>query len=204
MTARLYATPLSHFARKVRIVLSELRVPCELIYVENLLSSDPADFGGNPILRIPTFVDGERWIVESDQIVRYLVEKHDPEDRLACLSLDPEQRNILSMINAAMGAEVEILLAGRSGIENVEDIAFFRRSFEVIRHCLAWLDAQAPRTWTEIDFSVLDIALLCMWEHLAYYDTIPDREQYSWVEDRVATFAARASVMESAPANQDV
>jgi glutathione S-transferase len=117
---KLYATPLSHFARKVRIVLSELQVPFELVFVGDLLSSDPSDFGGNPILRIPTFRDEDHWIVESDQITRYIVERHDPSDRLGRLQLGPDQRNALSMINAAMAAEVEILLATRSGILDIE------------------------------------------------------------------------------------
>src|SRR5262245_24148274 len=49
----LYLTPLSHFSRKVRIVLRELDLSYDESYVPNLLSADPADFGGNPILRVP-------------------------------------------------------------------------------------------------------------------------------------------------------
>ena len=104
MTLRLFATPLSHFARKVRILLAELELDHELVWTENLLSEDPADFGGNPILRIPTLVDGDTWVVESDQIARYLVERHDPADRFGVLALDVAQRNTLASINAAMGA----------------------------------------------------------------------------------------------------
>ncbi len=199
MNTRLYTTPLSHFGRKVRIVLQELEIPHELIFVPNLLSSDPADFGGNPILRIPTLVDAEHWIVESDQIARYVVERYDPKDRLGCLVLDPDQRNLQAMINAAMGAEVEILLSGRSGIENVDTISYFRRYFEVIRNCLRWLDTEGAKRWTTLDFSYLDIALICMWDHLRYYDTVPELEQYSWIGDRVSRFAERASVLDSAP-----
>ena len=48
----LHLTPQSHFSRKVRIVLQELGLPCELAHVPDLLSDDPAKFGGNPILSL--------------------------------------------------------------------------------------------------------------------------------------------------------
>lgn len=40
MGIRLYATPLSHFARKVRILLEEFKAPHQLVFVDDLLSSD--------------------------------------------------------------------------------------------------------------------------------------------------------------------
>ncbi len=204
MKPKLYATPLSHFARKVRIVLSELEVPFELLFVGDLLSSDPSDFGGNPILRIPTFRDDDHWIVESDQITRYIVERHDPSDRLGRLHLLPDQRNALSMINAAMAAEVEILLSTRSGIEDIESYEYFRRYFEVIRRCLRWLESEGPASWVQSEFSYLDIALTCMWDHLDHYDTVENLDRFSWIRERVTTFAARESVVESAPGNQQL
>ncbi|MEM7516128.1 MAG: glutathione S-transferase family protein [Planctomycetota bacterium] len=201
---KLYATPLSHFARKNRILLRELELSHEIVYVENLLSSNAADFGGNPILRIPTLVDGEQFVVESDQIARYLVESYDAQDRFGVLSLTPDQRNLLSMISAAMGAEVEILLSGRSGIAGVESIPYFQRYFEVIRLCLAFLEKQGPDSWTRHEFSYLDIALTCMWDPLAYYGTIPELENHVWLKKRAASFEARSSCVESAPKNQGV
>lgn len=119
MTIRLHATPLSHFARKVRILLRELELDVDLVWTRDLLSDDPADFGGNPILRVPTLVDGGTWVVESDRIARYLVERHDPADRLGVLALGVAQRNALAMIDAAMGAEVELLLSARSGMQDI-------------------------------------------------------------------------------------
>ncbi len=199
MKPKLYATPLSHFARKVRVVLSELDVPFDLVFVEDLLSSDPLDFGGNPILRIPTYRDDSHWIVESDQIARYIVEKHDSSDSLGCLNMSCEQRNALSIINAAMGAEVEILLSQRSGIENIESQHYFRRYYEVMEHCLAWLQREAPSFWKGDQLTYLDITLACMWDHLNHYGTIEDLGRFPWVRDRVSMFASRESLRGSAP-----
>lgn len=201
MATKLYATPLSHFARKIRILLAELDVPHEIVYVKNLLSTDPADFGGNPILKIPTLVDEEQWVVESDLIARYLVERHDPEDRLRVHSMNANQRNVLSMINAAMAAEVELILSARSGIEGVESIPFFQRYAEAIELCLDWLEKEGKAHWTE-ELGYLDIALACMWDHLVHYERIPEGKPYDWLKARVAQFAARPAFESTAPINQ--
>ena len=205
MTLRLFATPLSHFARKVRILLAELELDHELVWTGNLLSEDPADFGGNPILRIPTLVDGDTWVVESDQIARYLVERHDPADRFGVLALDVAQRNALAMINAAMGAEVELLLSARSGMPDIRQHHYFRRYDTVLRRSLAWLEERGPDLWPAADPSYLDIALACMWDHLAWYGTVgeskgPALEDHSWLAERVARSAGRPSFATTAPA----
>lgn len=199
MSLRLYATPLSHFARKIRILLQELKIPFELEYVENLLSSDPADFGGNPILRIPTLVDDVHWVVESDQIARHVVERFDPQDRFGVLHRNMQQRNALSMINAAMGAEVEILLSQRSGIEGIQDFNYFRRYYVVIDRCLDWLEAEGAQIWPEQDCSYLDMALACMWDHLAHYQTTAKLEQCPWIAQRVDSLRQRQAFEETAP-----
>ncbi|NQU49748.1 MAG: glutathione S-transferase family protein [Planctomycetes bacterium] len=194
MALQLYATPLSHFARKIRILLGELGVPFELVFVKDLLSSHPADFGGNPILRIPTLVDGEHWIVESDQIARHVVEKFDAEDHLHCLDMTVDQRNALSMINATMGAEVEILLSARSGIADIQSYSYFQRHYEVIQHCLIWLEKNGKRIWPKNEFSYLDIALICMWDHINYYQTIDNLGDFSLLKQRADMFSSRPSV----------
>ena len=81
---KLMLKPLSHFSRKVRIVLEELDLAYSPEYAPDLLSSDPAQFGGNPILRVPVLQDGSDWIVESDAIVRFVLEKYGPGDDRFC------------------------------------------------------------------------------------------------------------------------
>src|SRR5262245_14544310 len=165
----LYLTPLSHFSRKVRIVLRELGLDCEESYVPNLLSADPSDFGGNPILRVPVLRDGAQWVVESDQIVRYLLETYDRgNDRFAFFSMSTDQRNALSIVSAVMGADVELLLSRRSGLGDQAGGLYFSRYREVIDRGLAWLEGNAATIWPAVELSYLDIALLCMWDHLRY------------------------------------
>ena len=197
---RLYLTPLSHFSRKVRIILRELDLACEESYVPNLLSSAPGDFGGNPILRVPVLQDGPHWVVESDQIVRYLLETYDRgNDRFAFVSMNTAQRNTLSIISAIMGADVELILSKRSGLADKASGLYFTRYREVIGHGLAWLERNAGSIWPEVDFSYLDIALLCMWDHLRHGRLLDDSVPHPWIAARALRHADRPSVAATAP-----
>jgi len=201
---KLFLTPLSHFSRKVRIVLEELGIDCEYEYVPDLLSADSSDFGGNPILRVPVLQDGQEWVVESDSIVRYLVEQYDPgNDRFCLFSMSPLQRDALAFISALMGAEVEILLAQRSGIQQVEQLSYFRRYFAVIRNCLSWLESNGSRVWTDPGLSYLDIALICMWDHLRYCKTVETSGRYPWIEEQTAKHRSRHSFETTSPSRME-
>jgi len=196
----LYLTPLSHFSRKVRIVLQEIGLACEESYVPNLLSTNPAEFGGNPILRVPVLRDGPHWVIESDQIVRYLLEAYDHgNDRFAFFSMSTAQRNALSIVSAIMGAEVELILSKRSGLVEPVGGLYFQRYRNVIGHGLAWLERNAAMIWPEVEFSYLDIALLCMWDHLRYNRLGDEADSYTWIEARASHHASRASVAATSP-----
>ena len=196
----LYLTPQSHFSRKVRIVVRELSVECEESFVPNLLSSDPADFGGNPILRVPVLRDGARWVIESDQIVRHLLETCDRDnDRFWFFSMNAEQRNALSILSAIMGAEVELILSRRSGLVSEAGALYFGRYRSVIGHGLAWIEANGAAVWPEAEFSYLDIALVCMWDHLRYNRLGDETGSWPWIDARTAAHASRSSVAATAP-----
>src|SRR5262245_35389732 len=188
----LYLTPLSHFSRKCRIVMREIGLAYEESYVPNLLSADPADFGGNPILRVPVLQDGEHWIIESDQIVRHVLEAYDRgSDRFAFFSMSIAQRNALSIVSAIMGAEVELILSKRSGLVDQAGGLYFRRYREVIEHGLAWLERDAAGIWPEGEFSYLDIALVCMWDHLRHGRLRDESDSCPWIEARTLRYASR-------------
>ena len=196
----LYLTPQSHFSRKVRIVLRELSLPCEESFVPDLLSSDPADFAGNPILRVPVLRDGASWVIESDQIVRHLLETHDRgNDRFSFFSMNTVQRNALSILSAIMGAEVELLLSRRSGLVSEAGALYFGRYRSVIGHGLAWIEANGAAVWPEAEFSYLDIALACMWDHLWYNRLGDETGSWPWIDARTARHATRPSVAATTP-----
>lgn len=196
MPLKLFATPGSHFARKVRILMAELGVQYEPVWIASLLATSPQEFANNPLLRVPTAVVGDKTIVDSDHIARVIVDTYDPSDWFGVKSGDPMMLNRLAVANGVMENEVILVLAKRGGLEDLKSVAYFRKLMTAMREGLTWLDTNvaldAPMTWA-------DITLICMWDHLVYYKTFGKLESYPRIAERVAQFAQRPSVAATAP-----
>jgi glutathione S-transferase len=193
---RLIATRTSHFARKVRIVLRELELDFELRLVSSLLHTDRAEFGGNPLMQVPTLVDGETWIIESDNIARYLVETRAPHDPLNILDLSTMELRQLAVLNGIMAHEAQIVLAGVSGASGLQS-AHLHKLNAAIACGLSWLDGvvDAPRA----GFGYIDVAMVCMWDHHLHFGIAPSAECFPHLAERVARFAQRESVAATTP-----
>jgi glutathione S-transferase len=192
----LYATPLSHFSRKIRILLAELGVPFEWVRTPGVMDAVSKDYGDNPLLRIPTLVDGEHTLIESDHIARYIVAKHDPRDWFGVTSVEVDALNRLAVANGVMANEVTILLAKRGGLD-ITGAVYFAKLLTAIEQGLAWLDARiAP----DAPFDYRDIALICMWQHVEHYGLVTALDRYPHLATRVAMFADRPSVATTTPA----
>src|SRR5512143_1218173 len=121
---RLHGTPLSHFTRKIRILLAEMGVSFEFVRPTNLLDADPAAYGDNPLMRVPTLVHGDITVIESDHIARYLVATFDRKDWFEVNTTDVGQLNRLAVANGVMSNEVVLILAKRGGLTDVESVAY--------------------------------------------------------------------------------
>lgn len=191
---KLYFTPRSHFSRKVRILLSAFGAPVELIDAGNVAERSPEAFGPNPLMKVPTLVDGETVVFDSDHIATYLTERLDPSDSFAVLSRDVATLNARAIMNGVMAAEVELILAQRTGI----DIGAHRRFdkiFASIRRSLEWLEER--RDIVPLEPSYLGFHLVCMWDHLALYDLV--ELPYPALSERVARISSIPYVASSAP-----
>ncbi len=194
---QLYATPLSHFARKIRILLAELGVPFETIRGQTVMATTPDTFGENPLMRLPTLVHDGRTVIESDHIARYLVGQFDPEDRFRVRSEDVDDMNRLAVVGGIMDNEVVILLAKRGGVTDIEGITYFRKLLAAIDKGLAWLDAAIDPDAGDFDYR--DIATICMWQHIVHYQVAKNLERYPRIAARVARFADRPSIASTTP-----
>jgi glutathione S-transferase len=194
-TPHLYGTPLSHFARKIRILLAELEVPYEFLRAQTVLATSTAAYGDNPLMRVPTLVHDGVTVIESDHIARYLVNVFDPKDRLGVRSEDVTDMNRLAVVSGIMDSEVVLLLAKRSGLADPERIGYFRKLQMAIEGGLAWLDKDTDPDAG--DFRYGDIALVCMWQHVLHYEVAKD--VYPRIAARVARFEGRPSVASTTP-----
>jgi glutathione S-transferase len=195
---RLHGTPLSHFTRKIRILLAELGVDHEFVRAPGVLAAGAAAYGDNPLMRVPTLIHGAHTLIESDHIARYLVGRYDPSDRLGVRSERVDDLNRLAVANGVMNNEVVLLLARRGGLADLEGVAYFRKLRTAIDQGLTWLDG---RTDPDADgFDYADIVTVCLWQHLVYYAFLPGLEDYPRIAARVARLAGRPSVAATAPA----
>lgn len=166
---KLYGTPLSHFTRKVRILLDQYGQAYDFVDVGNVGDSDTGRFGGNPLMSVPVLKDGDVTLIESDDIARYLVDKLDPQDRFRVLTNDAKHLTARAVLNGIMAAEVRLILAERSGLQTA-GAPYFDKARSVIQTGLDWLDSKAD-LFDPDDPGYLDFHLVSAWDHLAYYET---------------------------------
>jgi len=194
---KLYGTPLSHFTRKVRIVLAELGVPFEMVWARSVLAATPDAYAENPLMRVPALVDDGELVIDSDHIARYLVGRFDPGDRLGVRSERVADLNALAVLDGIMDNEVVLILAKRGGVANLEDIAYFRKLASAIDGALAWIDDRIAPESAAFDYR--DITLVCLWQHLLHYQLVGGLDRYAKIAARVARCAERPSVAASTP-----
>jgi glutathione S-transferase len=194
---QLYGTPLSHFTRKIRILLAELGVAFDFVRAPSILTTSTAAYGNNPLMRVPTFVDGAATVIESDHIARYVVGKYDPSDRLGVRSERADDLNRLAVANGIMDNEVVLVLAKRGGLEDLERVVYFRKLRTAIDTGLAWVDAHTDPDADGFDYG--DIATICMWQHVRHYKIAEGLDAYRRIAARVARFSERASVAATTP-----
>jgi glutathione S-transferase len=194
MALKLHGTPLSHFTRKVRILLGELGVQYEMVWLSTVMVSSPEAFAANPLMRVPTLVDGDRMLIESDHIARYLVARYDASDWFGVKSDEPSAMNFLAVANGIMSNEVVLILAKRGGLA-IDGVVYFDKLKAAIMEGLMWLEREikldAPMTWG-------DITLICMWQHLGHYKLV-ETDRFVRIRERVGQFLSRPAVAATTP-----
>lgn len=192
---KLIHTPRSHFSRKVRILLDALGIRVELLDAGNVAASEPAAFGPNPLMKVPTLIDGGQVVFDSDHIAAHIVRVRDPSDRFRVLTQATDVLNARAVLNGIMATEVELILAARTGID-VAAHARFAKMHEAIARGLAWLEANAGVFADEPDY--LGFHLTAMWQHLELYRLVP--LDYPRLHHKVETYSALPFVAASRPA----
>ena len=193
---QLFATPLSHFSRKVRILLDLYSLPYEFVDAGNVAEIKIEKFAGNPLMKVPALIDGENWIIESDHIAQYVVQTYDPDDRFEVKTKNIFDLNARAMINGIMSEEVKLILAKRTGLP-VEQYTFFDKSLQAINSGLHWLEENHGQ-FNAVSPKYRDLHLVCLWDHLEYY-TMVDLGLYPHLRDIVLRISGQAVVQQSAP-----
>ena len=192
---KLYATPRSHFARKVRLLLDHLDIAYEMDDMGNVAEAGPESLRGNPMMTVPVLEDGDAWLIESDHIARYIAATYDAGDRFQVLTHDVDRLNALAVINSIMTNEVKLVMARRTGVEP-DGLGYFERAKTSIAASLDWLEQRA-RLFGPTDLSYMDFAFICMWDHLKLYGLVP--MDHPKLSDSAQALAQSEDIQASAP-----
>ena len=167
---KLFGTPISHFTRKVRLLLDHLQYPYAMIDVGNVAEQEQATFGGNPLMNVPVWEDAAGTVYGSDHIAAYLVRQIALEDSYNVLASDTETLNARNLLNGAMSAEVRLVLADRTGVETV-NVLFFDKARHAISNVLDWCEAR-PDLFGDSPSSYLAFHFISFWDHLHFYQLV--------------------------------
>jgi glutathione S-transferase len=163
----------------------------------NVLGTEVATYGDNPLMRVPTLEHAGETIFGSDHIARYVVGAFDPADRFGVASARVRDLNRLAVVNGIMDNEVVLILAKRGGLADLESVAYFRKLATAIDAGLAWLDGHTDPDAASFDYA--DITTVCMWQHVTHYGIAKGLDRYPRIASRVARFSERPSVAGTTP-----
>ena len=140
---KLIATPLSHYGRKVRILLDLYALPYEFVDVGNIaaLTKTQQSIGNNPMMKVPVMQYGDDWLIESDHIASHIVRKHDKDDKYEVNSHSVFDLNLRAMLNGIMAEEVKVIVATRQNVPT-EQFEYFHKAQEAVGNGLNWLESQ--------------------------------------------------------------
>lgn len=166
----------SHFTRVARIFAAELGVPCELSVVRDLTSADPAAYGGNPALKIPSLRTARGVWFGAANVCRELWRCS--EGRPSTI-VWPEQLELALLANAqeltlhAMSAEVALIMDKLSG----GGARANPKPEQSLLHVLAWLERHVAEVLAALpasrSLSFLEVTLYCLVTHLEFRDIVP-------------------------------
>lgn len=188
----------SLFTRVPRMFAEELGIPYLLEPIYDMTATDPAVYGGNPALKLPSLRRGESVLFGAHNISVALAEMSVAPLRIVW----PEQlrddlsRNAQELVWHSMGAQVQLAF-GTLVAKLPADNIYFAKGRAGLDNSLRWLDRQAVQILSSLparDISLLEVSLFCLVEHLLFRATLPVAP-YPALLAFSQTFGARPSAL---------
>jgi glutathione S-transferase len=188
-TLLLFGRTSSHYTRAARMLALELDVAVQLVPIHELFSQDPASFGANPALKMPTLRHPGGVVFGTENICRKLASM----SRIDTTIIWPEQirsdlcANAQEMVWHAMAAQVQLILGTQVG-KLPADSRYFAKARAGLEGSLRWLDHNLGACLEDLptprDTSLLEVTLYCLVEHLAFRETValwpyPELERFA-------------------------
>lgn len=184
----------SHFTRVTRIFAGELGVEHEFRVLFDLTSTDPADYAGNPALKIPVLVTQKgscygalnacRELARRSSENRLVVWPEALPDALAC--------NAQELVLHAMSTEVILIMAKMTG----GAASVPAKALRSLENTMAWLEGNASDVLGSLPeprhLSFLEVSLYCLVTHLEFREVL-STESYPALREFAERFGTRAS-----------
>lgn len=199
--ARIVGRSSSHFTRVARMFAEELGVAHAFSPVHDLASRDPADYAGNPALKLPVLVLDEGPVFGAENICRTLAGLSGRPLRVVWTEqLSRRQaRNAQELVWHGMSAQVQLVF-GLQVARLPAGSVYFAKAADGFDRALAWLDThleEVLRGMPPRDLSLLEVSLFCLVEHLAFRQTLP-LAPYRHLAAFAATWRERPSARRTA------
>lgn len=198
----------SPYARKVRVVLAERGIDCEMAPID--VNDPPEEFASaNPNWRVPCLLDGGRALFESNLVVDYLLQTYparggghaDPP--LADALTRPEHHwddgLLLQSIEGAIDSGILLFQLQRIGT-TPEQEPYLERQRGRIGAILQWLEARVtPEGFVPGVLSIQDLNAAILLQWLDFRQPVAWRGQYPRLEALVARYENRPSFRATQP-----
>lgn len=164
---KLYTTAGSPYARKVRIVLVEKRIDCEIVMLAGLSDPDSPLPAVNPLGKVPALeMDDGTGLYDSPIICEYLDSKT-PVAHLIPQAKRIETKRWEALADGVCDATVAIVMEGRRAPEKQDAAIVERQKLKVARGLKALADDLGDSKWCLGEaFSLADISLGVMLGYL--------------------------------------
>lgn len=170
MTMRLYGSTTSPYVRRVRAVALELGLSFE--WVDTSTEAGQAALRAkNPVWKVPTVELGEQVIFDSRVITEHLLRRHGPGPLAPLAEDDPSTRNVMTAIDGAVDALINVLYLQRDGVGKGQS-SYVVKQHERAAAALGWVDGQVDDVWLgrAKAFGLPELALVTALEWMRFRD----------------------------------
>ena len=202
---KLIGSPVSPYARKVRVVMAEKKLDYQYV-IEDVWALDSSITQSNPLGKVPCLVmEGGEAVFDSRVIVEYLdtlspVGKLIPVQGRERAEVKTWEALADGLMDAALLARMEVLFKGRTEAQRCQ--AWIDRQMDKINAVLkAMSTGLADKPFCSgIHFSLSDVAVGCALGYLDYrFPHVTWRDSYANLAKLQDKLALRPSFIETAP-----
>jgi glutathione S-transferase len=189
----------SSFTRVTRIFAAELGVDYELQVVRDLMSSNAADYGGNPALKLPALHTASGTWFGALNVCRALSRTGTREARIVWPEAldEPLLANAQELTVHALATEVSLVMSKLGG---TADNAHQEKMRASLLKVMSWLDANVGAVSAALpsdrDLSYLEVTLFCLVTHLEFREVLPVID-YPALTAFCGRFGARSSALDT-------